>query len=105
MRTVLVRYKTTEAHAATNEKLVHAVYDELRARHPVGFHYATFRPADDGTFLHFAIVAAAEQNPLSGLPAFQEFQRQLKDRCLEPPVVTELALVDAYAMPVLAQDH
>jgi len=104
MRTVIVRYKTTEAHAATNETLVHAVYDELRRRAPAGFHYATFKLADGVSFLHFAIVESAGQNPLSTLPQFEEFQRQLqmKDRCVEPPVVTELEAVDAYAMPALA---
>jgi len=98
MRTVLVRYKTTEAHAATNVSLVHAVYDELRSKTPAGFHYATFRMADGVSFVHFAIVETPEQNPLTSLAAFQEFQRQLKERCVEPPVVAELSVVDAYAM-------
>jgi len=102
MRTVMVRYKTTEAHAATNETLVHAVYEELRRRAPAGFHYATFKLADGVSFLHFAIVETPSQNPLTTLPEFEQFQRQLKDRCVEPPVVTELAAVDAYAMPALA---
>jgi len=101
MRTVFVRYKTTEAHAVTNEGLVKAVYAELRRRAPAGFHYATFRLADGVSFLHFAITEAPEQNPLTGLPQFQEFQRQLKERCQEPPVVTELTPIDAYAMPAL----
>ncbi len=102
MRTVIVRYKTTEAHAATNEGLVKAVYAELRRRAPAGFHYATFKLADGVSFVHFAISEGPEQNPLPALPQFQEFQRQLRERCQEPPVVTELTAVDAYAMPVPA---
>jgi len=104
-RTVIVRYKTTEAHAATNDTLVRAVYGELRRRAPRGFHYATFRLPDGVSFLHFAITETPEQNPLTALPQFQEFQRQLKDRCQEPPVVTELTAVDAYAMPALTDDR
>lgn len=100
MPTVIVRYKTTEAHAATNERLVKAVYAELRRRAPAGFHYATFKLSDDVSFLHFAIVETPEKNPLSALPQFQEFQRQLKDHCQELPVVTELVAVDAYALPL-----
>jgi len=105
MRTVIVRYKTTEAHAATNEALIREVYAELRRRAPEGFHYATFKLPDGVSFLHFAITESPEQNPLTGLPQFQEFQRQLQrgDRCLEPPVVTELTAVGAYAMPALAE--
>ena len=101
-RTVIVRYKTTEAHAAANEALVRAVYGELRRRAPAGFHYATFKLADGLSFLHFAITETGEDNPLTALPQFQEFQRQLKERCQEPPVVTELTAVDGYAMPALA---
>jgi len=101
-RTVIVRYKTTEAHAAANERLVRAVYDELRRRAPAGFHYATFKLADGVSFLHLAITDTPEQNPLTALPQFQEFQRQLRQGgCQEPPVVTELTLVDGYALPAL----
>jgi hypothetical protein len=96
MRTVLVRYKTTEEGAATNEALVHAVFDELRARAPGGIRYATYRLADGVSFLHVATVESREANPLVELPAFLAFQKDLKSRCVEPPVVTELDIVDSY---------
>lgn len=100
-RIVVVRYKTTGAHAAANETLVRDVYGELRRRAPQGFHYATFKQADGVSFLHLAIIETSAQNPLTALPQFQEFQRQLKERCQEVPVVTEVTAVDGYAMPAL----
>ena len=96
MKTVIVRYKTSEAQAAANEALVHAVFDELRSRQPAGLRYATYRLADGVSFVHIATLDAAEQNPLVTLPSFQAFQEQIKDRCTEPPVVTELFAVDGY---------
>ena len=96
MRTILVRYKTSEARAAENEALVHGVFDELRSRAPAGLRYATYRLADGVSFVHIATVESAAENPLTSLPAFQAFQRQIKDRCVEPPIVTELSVVDSY---------
>ena len=100
MRTVLVRYKTAPAHAAANEALVHAVFDELRARTPEGIRYATYRLEDGVSFVHLATLASAsasaEDNPLTSLPSFKAFQAELKSRCVELPVVTTLLAVDSY---------
>ena len=97
MKTVMVRYKTSEAHAKANEQLVRAVFDELRAREPEGLRYASYRLADGVTFVHIATIQTPDQNPLTTLPAFKAFQAQLKERCVEPPLVTELSAIDAYA--------
>ena len=92
----MVRYKTTEAHAAANVALVHAVFNELRSRAPVGLRYASYRLGDGVTFVHIATLETPDENPLAVLPSFKAFQAQLKDRCVEPPVVTELSAVDSY---------
>jgi len=94
MKTIMVRYKTTPVHADTNAALIRAVFDELRASSPKGFRYTSYRLADGASFVHVATHGA--DNPLTALPAFKTFQTQLKDRCVEPPVVTELSIVDSY---------
>jgi hypothetical protein len=99
MKTVMVRYKTTESGAKVNEALVHAVFDELRSRAPEGLRYATYRLTDGVTFIHVATVDTPDANPLATLPAFKAFQEKIKDRCVEPPVVTELVAVDSYQGP------
>ena len=93
----MVRYKTTAAGGDTNTALVRAVFEELRLRAPGGLRYASYRLADGVTFIHIASVETPEDNPLTGLPSFKAFQSQLKDRCVEPPVVTELSVVGSYA--------
>ena len=96
MKTIMVRYKTSEATGDSNEALVRAVFEELRARAPAGIRYTSYRLADGVTFMHIASVETPEENPLTSLPSFKAFQAQLKDRCVEPPVVTELAIVGSY---------
>jgi hypothetical protein len=97
MRTVMVRYKTSEAHAAANEALVHAVFDELRAKTPKGIRYTTYRLPDGVTFVHVATLDSADENPLTKLPAFKAFQKGIAERCVELPVVTEMSPVDSYS--------
>ena len=97
MRTVMVRYRTSDREAGPNELLVRAVFDELRSRSPAGLHYASYRLPDGTTFVHIATIETPDENPLSALPSFQAFQTKLTDRCVERPVVTELSIIDSYA--------
>src|SRR5262249_53981348 len=96
MRTIMVRYKTSEATGDTNASLVRAVFEELRARAPRGIRYTTYRLGDGVTFIPIASVRTPDENPLPALPAFKAFQAQLKDRCVEPPAVTDLSVVGSY---------
>ncbi len=95
MRQVMVRYKVKPDRVDENERLVHAVYDELAGRGPDGLRYATFRLEDGVSFLHIASVEG-EHNPLAETAAFARFQADVRDRCEQPPVVTELHEVGSY---------
>jgi hypothetical protein len=95
MRQVMVRYKVKPDRAEENEQLVRAVYDELAATGPAGLRYATFRLDDGVSFVHIATVEG-ERNPLAEVEAFTRFQADVRDRCEEPPVVTELHEVGSY---------
>jgi hypothetical protein len=96
MRTVMVRYRATnEAKAAENEALVRAVFDELAQRSPSGLRYASYR-FDGTSFLHVATVETTDPHPLTSLPAFQRFTEKIKERCVEPPVTTELTPIGWY---------
>jgi quinol monooxygenase YgiN len=97
MKTVMVRYKTSPKHAEENASLIHAVFDELRARTPGGIRYTSYRLADKVTFVHIATLESADDNPLAKLPAFRAFQAKIEERCVEQPVLTELLPLDSYA--------
>jgi quinol monooxygenase YgiN len=96
MKTTMVRYKTEEMRGDENQLLVRAVFNELRASAPTGLRYAVYRLADQVTFVHIATFEAADHHPLTDLAAFKAFQRQLGDRCVDQPVVTEVTIVDSY---------
>jgi hypothetical protein len=97
MRQVMVRYRVKPERAAENEALVRAVYDELARTEPAGLRYATFELGDGVSFLHLASVSTGDgTNPLAGVEAFQRFQADVRDRCDEAPVVTELREIGSF---------
>ena len=93
---VMVRYRVHPDRSAENEELVRAVYEELAESEPDGLHYATFKLDDGVTFVHLA--QHDQPNPLSTVAAFQRFQEGIRDRCEEPPIVTELTEVGSYRL-------
>ncbi len=95
MRRVMVRYKVRPDRVEENEGLVRAVYDELKRVQPTGLRYATFRLEDGVSFVH---VAETEEgrNPLGDVEAFGRFLENVRDRCAEPPVTTELHEVGSF---------
>jgi hypothetical protein len=58
---------------------------------------ATFKLSDGVSFAHIAITETPEAGAtLQETAAFQEFQREIRERCDQPPVVTDLEPVGAY---------
>jgi hypothetical protein len=96
MRRVMVRYRVKSGQAERNEELVRAVYEELHRADPAGFRYATFRLEDGVSFVHIAESDSPENNPLPKLAAFQEFQKDIADRCDERPLVAEATEVGSF---------
>jgi hypothetical protein len=94
----MVRYKVKPDRVEENEALVRAVYDELARVAPEGLRYATFRLEDGVSFVHLAIQTEDGQTPLAKLDAFQRFQENVRDRCDEPPAVTDLHTIGSYRL-------
>jgi hypothetical protein len=97
MRQVMVRYRVAADRAGENERLVRAVYEELEESGPRGLRYATFKLEDGVSFIHIAETGEGE-NPLAEVKAFQEFQAGIGERCVEPPVVSQLSEVGSYRL-------
>jgi hypothetical protein len=99
MRRTIVSYSVKPDRAEENEKLVRAVYEELRRTEPTGLRYATFRLADGVGFVHLASVETEDgESPLSKIKAFKEFQKDIEDRTDEAPVATELREIGSYRL-------
>lgn len=98
MRTVVVRYETKPDRAEENQRLVEKVYAELAERRPDNFRYITFRLDDGVSFVHIVVENEGGSNPiaLSDIVAFQEFQRDVAERCSVQPVATGAAVVGSH---------
>jgi hypothetical protein len=94
-KTVIVRYVTRPESAEENQALIERVYAALVEARPSGIQYTTYRLQDGVSFLHIAQLDG--DNPLVGLPAFQEFLRELPSRCAESPAPSGASVVGAYA--------
>jgi hypothetical protein len=95
MRRVIVRYRVKPDRADENEELVRAVYEELHETKPAGLRYATLRLDDGVSFVHLS-ESESDTSPLTEVPAFKAFQKEIADRTDEQPVVTEVEVVGSY---------
>jgi hypothetical protein len=94
VKRVVVQYKVKPDQVAANEQLVRDVYEELARVQPEGLRYGTFKLPDGVSFMHLAVHGA--ENPLQQIEAFQRFQQGIRERCDEPPAVTELEAIGTY---------
>src|ERR1700722_12335220 len=97
MRQDIIRYRTRPERAAGNEELIRAVYEELGNTQPDGLSYATFRLADQVTFLHL-VRTEHTPSPLLAVRAFGEFQAGIADRCDQLPVREQLTTIGSYRL-------
>jgi hypothetical protein len=97
--TIVVRYRTKPERAQENRQLVEQVFAELDELQATGFAYASLRLEDGTSFVH---VVVEEDGPssvsLADVPAFQEFQKGIAERCEEQPVAMGATVVGAHRM-------
>jgi L-rhamnose mutarotase len=97
MKRVMVRYKVKADKVEENKQLIRAVFEELKAKQPAGIRYASFILPDGVSFVHIASIETTDgSNPLGMTDAFKSFQKEIKDRCEEPPVAVDLAELGSY---------
>ena len=92
----LIRYKAKPDRADENQRLIEAVFQELREKKPDGVRYMVLRMADD-SFAHF-VELDGTVNPLQELDSFRKFSGTAGDRALEGPVASEATVVGDYRM-------
>lgn len=93
----MVRYTVKPECADDNVRRIEAVFAQLDRERPDGIRYASFKLSDGVSFVHVASVEA-EPNPLTALAAFKEFVGTIKERCVEPPVTSELEAIGSYRL-------
>jgi hypothetical protein len=99
MKSFVVPYRVKPDRADENQRLIEAVFSDLRATAPEGLRYASFRLADGVSFVHVATIDTADgSNPLSASPAFAAFTANIAERCDEPPAPQEATVVGSYGL-------
>lgn len=95
MKAVKVQYTVKESYAATNQKNIQKVMDDLRELNNPGIRYSAFMLEDGKSFLHFAMYPDEETSSIvNNLESFQSFRQQLKESQPEvPPYAENLTLV------------
>lgn len=96
MRTVIVRYQTKPERADENEKLIEAVFAELREKAPEHFGYASLRLDDGVSFVHIVVEKSPGDIALSDLDAFKRFTENIADRCDVQPQPSSAKIVGNY---------
>jgi hypothetical protein len=97
MSVTVVRYRTKPDRGDENQALIEKVFQELKATQPPGLRYTSLRLEDGVSFVHVAIVDTADgSNPLGATAAFQQFTRDIAERCDEPPVASAATEVGHY---------
>jgi hypothetical protein len=94
MSAAVIRYRTKPEAADENQRLIENVFAELAEAAPDGLTYASFRLADGVSFVH---VFSGEDDVLTKLTAFKEFQRTLGDRLDVGPDRDDAGLIGRYA--------
>ena len=94
MDAVVVRYQTKPERADENQALIERVFAELNRLRPDALRYASFRLTDGVSFVHVAAVETDDgTNPLTEMPAFVEFLREIGDPIEREPISSEATVV------------
>lgn len=98
MKRTLILYETKPEATRDNERLIQAVFRELRETAPEGVRYMALK-LEDGTFVHFSMVEeTGGPHPITALAAFQAFQKGVKERCAVAPRSRAAEIVGSYRL-------
>jgi hypothetical protein len=91
MKAVKVTYTTQAAYAPQNSLNIQRVMEDLQKMNDPSIHYHACLGADGKTFIHTAFFREeSDEKKLFALPAFKNFQEQLKASSPEKPPQQEL---------------
>ncbi len=94
--TKVIHYQAKPEAADANAALSADVFRELDATQPKNVAYAVLRAADDSFYHIVTYETEADNEQLTGLPAFERFAADGAARRLTPPAVTDVTIVGNY---------
>ena len=94
----MVEAKIERDRVAQIEAGAKTMFAAVNAAQPEGIRYASCLLPDGETFLAFLQVDDGVENPLPGLPEFQEFLAEVEASRAAPAVIQPLTVVGSYRL-------
>ena len=98
MTVLMVRSKVKAESAGEVEAAVKAMFAAIEAARPQGVRYASCRLPDGVTYIALLQLEEGVENPLPSVPAFREFQENVKQWLAEPPTPEQLTIIGSYRL-------
>jgi hypothetical protein len=98
MSVMMIRAKVKDESVGDAEAAVKTMFSAIEQAEPQGVRYASGKLSDGATFVILLGLEEGIDNPLPTVPAFREFQENLKDWIAEPPVPEQLTVVGSYRL-------
>lgn len=96
MKSFFIRYKVKPDKVVENENLIKQVFAELKEAVPASISYSSYKLDDGVSFMH-VVTQVGDESPVTTLPAFAEFTKNIGERCDEPPKTTNMEIVGSYS--------
>jgi len=98
MSILMVKATIKPDKTAEMEKAGREMFAAIQAAQPQGVRYASCKLADSETYVVLLELDDDENNPLSAVPAFRNFQDNLRSWLAGPPVIEQLTPVGSYRL-------
>lgn len=98
MSVLIVSAKVAPEHTGDIEAAAQKMFAAIERAAPKGIKYASTKLADGVTYVAVLEVEDGVENPLPGIPEFQEFQQGLRGWVSEPPQAGPATVVGNYQL-------
>lgn len=94
----MVRAKIKPGKAAELEEAAAEMFAAIQAAQPQGVRYASCKLPDGETYVILLALDDDDNNPLVAVPAFRDFQENIKSWLAGPPAVEQLTPLGSYRL-------
>jgi quinol monooxygenase YgiN len=94
----MIRAKIKADKVGELEKAAKELFTAIEAAQPQGVRYASCKLPDGVTYVILLALDDDENNPLGAVPAFRDFQENLKTWIAGPPAIEQLTPVGSYRL-------
>lgn len=98
MNVQMLHFTANEPAVPAVEAAIAAMVDAIATTQPAGTRFAACKLDDGVTFLNVLELADGVANPMPGIPACQDFQRQLPGWVSSPPMPQPVTVVGSYRL-------